>query len=327
MALMSPDELVASLRAGDRRALARVASIVERGGAPGRELSSLIFGDVGRAHRVGITGPPGAGKSTLTARLTSELRRRGRRIGVVAVDPSSPFSGGALLGDRTRMNRLEGDPGVFVRSLAARGALGGLASAAEAVGDAIDAAGFDVVIFETVGVGQSELDVAIATDSVVVVTVPEGGDGVQAMKAGLMEIADLFVLNKADRPGAREAAATLRSFQRTQIRGAYRWDVPLLSVSAADGTGISLLADALAQHRAALDADNGDAPTEGTLRRRARYEGRVEQLVENELRARWRTDTMLSRIAEAAGSLGSGAQAGASPEVLADEIVRSISRW
>ncbi|HEX7344962.1 MAG TPA: methylmalonyl Co-A mutase-associated GTPase MeaB, partial [bacterium] len=196
---------------GDLRALSRIISWIEnsRGDIPA-ELKP-IFSRTGRAFRIGITGPPGAGKSTLVDGLAMFCRAEGRSVGIIAVDPTSPFSGGALLGDRVRMNRAGLDSGIYIRSMATRGSLGGLAEAALDAADILDAFGKDVVILETVGVGQSELDIARAADSTVVVLVPESGDGVQAMKAGLMEIGDIFVLNKADRPGADRAAEELKS--------------------------------------------------------------------------------------------------------------------
>jgi LAO/AO transport system kinase len=198
--------LLEDIRAGRRAALSRAISIVENQRDGFRGLLSALHGRLGHAHRIGVTGPPGAGKSTLTAGLIASYRRRGETVGVIAVDPTSPFTGGALLGDRIRMNEISMDGGVFVRSMATRGSLGGLALATKEVADVMDAFGFDRVIVETVGVGQSELDIAAAADSTVVVLVPESGDGIQAMKAGLMEAADLFVINKADRPGADRLA-------------------------------------------------------------------------------------------------------------------------
>ena len=199
-------QLLTDFRAGKRTALARAISIVENE-RPGFEaLLEALHPSLGRAHRIGVTGPPGAGKSTITSALTAIFRARGERVGVVAVDPTSPFTGGALLGDRIRMNDVALDDGVFIRSMATRGSLGGLALSTREVADVMDAFGFDRVIIETVGVGQSELDIAAAADSTVVVLVPESGDSIQAMKAGLMEAADLFVINKADRPGAQRLA-------------------------------------------------------------------------------------------------------------------------
>jgi LAO/AO transport system kinase len=182
--------------------LARAISLVENGPPGFEELLAGLHGKLGRSRRIGITGPPGAGKSTLIERLVSSYRARGLTVAVIAVDPTSPFTGGALLGDRIRMERAALDPGVFIRSMAARGSLGGMAVTTGEVADVMDAYGFDRILIETVGVGQSELDVAAATDTTVVVLVPESGDGIQVMKAGLMEIADVFVVNKADRPGA-----------------------------------------------------------------------------------------------------------------------------
>src|SRR5262245_61413450 len=194
---------------GSRRALAKIITAVENDQTSAPELLDAIYPKVGRAYRLGITGPPGAGKSSLVDGLTKLLRKNGHTVGIVAVDPTSPFTGGALLGDRVRMNDLVTDPGVFIRSMATRGSLGGLSQKAREAGDVLDAFGKDFVIYETVGVGQSELDIVEAADTVVVVLVPESGDAVQAMKAGLMEIADVFVMNKSDREGAGRALSEL----------------------------------------------------------------------------------------------------------------------
>ncbi len=199
---MGTGTLLDDLGAGRPAALARAISMVENAVPGFEQLLRGLHGRTGRARRIGITGPPGAGKSTLIERLASHYRAAGATVGVIAVDPSSPFTGGALLGDRIRMERASEDPGVFIRSMASRGSLGGMATTTAEVADVLDAAGFARILIETVGVGQSELEVATAADSTVVVLVPESGDGIQVMKAGLMEIADVFVVNKADRPGA-----------------------------------------------------------------------------------------------------------------------------
>ena len=200
------DTLLTDFLAGKRTALARAISVVENQRAGFEEMLAALHERLGRAQRIGITGPPGAGKSTLTSALVQGFRQRAETVAVVAVDPTSPFTGGALLGDRIRMNEVALDPGVFIRSMATRGSLGGLAVTTKEVADVLDAFGFDRVLMETVGVGQSELDIAAAADTTVVMLVPESGDSIQAMKAGLMEIADIFVINKADRPGAERLA-------------------------------------------------------------------------------------------------------------------------
>jgi LAO/AO transport system kinase len=306
-------DLLDRFRAGQRVALARAISMVEDA-RPGFEaLLHDLHPRMGRAHRIGITGPPGAGKSTLTSKLALQLRKEDERVGIVAVDPSSPFTGGALLGDRIRMNNISTDPGVFIRSMATRGALGGLATTTKEVADLLDAYGFDRVVLETVGVGQSELEIAGTADTSVVVLVPESGDSIQAMKAGLMEIADVFVINKADRPGADRLAqelevmlhmrlgdmpanaghhgVSLKSVQKAAREGVRAvaeekgaWAIPVLKTVAQSGEGIEELWRTLDRHRVYLESSG-----ELSRRRQARLEERVRAVVERRLqRLVWR---------------------------------------
>ncbi len=249
------EELVQRLLAGDRRALARAISLVENSAPEGRRALALLYRHTGRAHIVGVTGGSGAGKSTLTTGLALELRRRARTVGIVAVDPSSPFSHGALLGDRIRMQELTRDPAVFVRSMATRGGLGGLAPMTAEVVAVLDAAGKDVVVVETVGAGQDEVEVASAAETTAVVLTPAAGDEVQAMKAGLMEVADILVVNKADLPGADALMVQLAAMTAIASRG--RLETPILRTVATKGEGIAELADAIDEHRRRLAASGG----------------------------------------------------------------------
>jgi LAO/AO transport system kinase len=258
---------------GDRRALARLITWIENGSPGVGEAIALLYRASGGTYCLGITGAPGAGKSTLTDRLISALRERDRSVAVLAVDPSSPFSGGALLGDRIRMGRHAGDPGVFIRSLANRGHLGGLSAAVPQVARALDAFGFDWTIVETVGVGQAEVEVAGETDTTVVVVTPGWGDHVQASKAGLLEIADVFVVNKADRPGAKAAARDLR-LELKLAEGAGAWRPPIVLASSATGEGVDDVLAAAEEHRAHLESDGGLDE-----RRRARLLGELRALV------------------------------------------------
>ncbi len=246
-------ELADRVRARDRHAIARAINAVEAGGDSASPLLTALEPDIGNAHRIGITGAPGVGKSTLVTAIARALRKLDREVAIIAVDPSSPFTQGALLGDRVRMAELDHDDGVFIRSMASRGALGGLSDATRGAADVLDAAGFDVIIVETVGVGQSEVEVARATDTTVVVVSPESGDEIQAAKAGLMEVADLFVVNKCDRPGGSATAATLTALaDRRHRHRPDGWPAEILCTEAIAAKGIAGLVAAIDRHRAWL---------------------------------------------------------------------------
>jgi GTPase len=343
-------ELVRNLAGGRKVALSRAITLVENR-APGfRDLLAAVQPHVGRAHRIGITGPPGAGKSTLVAALVAGWRQQELRVAVIAVDPTSPFTGGALLGDRIRMNEIALDAGVFIRSMATRGSVGGLALTTQEVADVMDAAGFDRILIETVGVGQTELDIARATDSTVVVLVPESGDGIQAMKAGLMEVSDLFVINKADRSGAdrmvRDISMMLHLRAGRALRGvpahhgvdlariardragpaaapepepADEWDVPVLQTVASEGRGVAELAEALERHFDWLERTG-----ERTTRRRRRLAGRVREVVDRAVRQIvWEERGGRRVLEENADGLGTGA---VSPYDVAARIVDQTVR-
>jgi LAO/AO transport system kinase len=271
------EALVAGVLAGDRRAVARAISLVEDGRPELEELSAGIYAGTGRASTIGLTGAPGVGKSTLATELVRAERDAGRSVAVLAIDPTSPYTGGALLGDRVRMQEHATDPGVFIRSMATRGHLGGMALAAPEAVRILDAAGYQEVVVETVGVGQAEVEVAAATDTAVVVLAPGLGDAVQMAKAGILEIADVFVVNKADRDGAGEVARELR--QMLHLGAAREWDPPVLLASATAREGIDELRSAIATHREHLEA-SGELET----MRRARLLREVESLVAERFR-------------------------------------------
>ena len=286
-------QLASAIRAGEPRALSRGLSWVEAGGARAETLSELLYPHTrpapGVPHIVGITGATGAGKSTLVTALAREARTGGRKVAVLAVDPSSPYSGGAILGDRIRMHELSADPGVFIRSMATRGALGGLAPAAADAVDLLSAAGYPLVLVETVGVGQDEVDIMRLAHSTVVVSVPGMGDDIQALKAGIIEIADIHVVNKADRGGSERTIAELKALLAMQMIPAGGWSVPVLSSVATRGEGAAKLLEALDAHLAYLNAS-------GDMQRRERLiaESRVLKLAQ-------------ARIAETMGHPAGGA--------------------
>jgi LAO/AO transport system kinase len=244
--------VIQGVLAGDRRAVARAISMVEDGAPDLEALSAGIYASTGRASTIGLTGAPGVGKSTLATELVRAEREVDRTVAVLAIDPTSPYTGGALLGDRVRMQEHATDPGVFIRSMATRGHLGGMALAAPEAVRVLDAAGYDEVVVETVGVGQAEVEVAAATDTAVVVLSPGAGDAVQMAKAGILEIADVFVVNKADKDGAGDVIRELR--QMLHLGAARPWDPPIVRTSALRNEGIDELRDAVAEHRAFLEA-------------------------------------------------------------------------
>jgi len=298
---------------GDARAVARAISLIEDDTPSGAELIRRIFPSTGRAYLVGITGPPGSGKSTLVDRLTAEIRKTAKTVGVVAVDPTSPFSGGALLGDRVRMQAHAGDAGVFIRSMATRGNLGGLARATSDVALVLDAAGKDVVLIETVGVGQDEIDIVRTADVSIVTVVPGSGDEVQALKAGIMEIADIFVVNKADREGADRTVASIDANLSLQTFAPGEWRPPILKTEATTGRGVAELLATIERFRAHTAGSQGS-------RRRARAEFRVRELLAQ--RFVQHVEERVLGADELAGILDRIAARELDPYAAVDEIVR-----
>uniref|UniRef100_A0A832DL21 Methylmalonyl Co-A mutase-associated GTPase MeaB n=1 Tax=Ignavibacterium album TaxID=591197 RepID=A0A832DL21_9BACT len=283
---MIDKSLIEKLLNGDRRSVARAISFIESDNNLTSEYLKVLYSKVGNAYRIGITGPPGAGKSTITNQLTKLYRKQNKKVGIIAVDPTSPFTGGALLGDRVRMSDVGMDAGVFIRSMATRGSLGGLSKKAIDAADILDAAGFDIIILETVGVGQSELDIAQAADTTIVVLVPESGDSVQAMKAGLMEIADLFVLNKCDRPGSQQAYTALQTILMIKEHDENSWLPKIVKAVASENKGIEEIAEEIEKHKSFLIEKNLFQS-----KRQNQAKLRIKEIVENKLREKlWSED-------------------------------------
>ncbi|MET0916791.1 MAG: methylmalonyl Co-A mutase-associated GTPase MeaB [Jiangellaceae bacterium] len=309
-------ELVERARDGDPRAVARLISQVEDASPALREVMSLLTPHTGRAAVLGVTGSPGVGKSTTTSALVTAFRADGRRVGVLAVDPSSPFTGGALLGDRVRMQEHATDPGVYIRSMATRGHLGGLAWATPQALRVLDAAGCDVVIVETVGVGQSEVEVAALADTTLVLLAPGMGDGIQAAKAGILEVGDVFVVNKADRDGADQVVRDLRSTIRLAERQPGDWREPIVKTVAVRGEGMAELIEAIDKHRDWMERSG-----ELARRRRRRVRDEIEAIAATALRRRFgdvHGDARLDVLAEKVltGELD--------PYAAADEIIEAL---
>ncbi len=286
------------LLSGNKRALSRAISLLERDDPLAARIMAEVHPQSGSGYVIGITGPPGAGKSTLVAQLTREYRRQGRCVGILAVDPSSPFSGGALLGDRIRMEGHYLDAGVFIRSMSTRGAHGGVPRIVKGVVRLLEASGKDVTMVETVGVGQTELDVMGVADTVVVALVPEAGDAVQTLKAGLMEIADVFVVNKSDRPGAQQMTANVRSLLTLSPAG-HGWMPPVVETQAVKGVGIDELAQAIQQHRQHL-AESGELEERRRKRRSSELtealRDRVARRVERQITGSAALKAMVERV-------------------------------
>ncbi|MEO0074088.1 MAG: methylmalonyl Co-A mutase-associated GTPase MeaB [candidate division WOR-3 bacterium] len=274
----STTDLIRAFQKGDRRACGRLMSLVENGYEEAVVVLDQLYSLTGRAYRIGVTGPPGAGKSTIVEKLALTCRKAGGTVGIVAVDPTSPFSGGAVLGDRVRMSSLFNDPGVYIRSMATRGGMGGLAARTKEVCDLLDAFGRDFIIIETVGVGQMELDIADAAHSTVVVLVPESGDSIQALKAGLMEIADIYCVNKADREGADRLVLEIEGILELRPRN-NGWNPPVLKTVATSGQGIERLYEQLLAHRAFVQQSGLDR-----LKREQTVRNEIQAIVDERLR-------------------------------------------
>jgi LAO/AO transport system kinase len=293
---VSVTSLVDQLGTGAQRPLARLISMVEREDPAVPTIMQRLHPRLGKAYSIGITGPLGGGKSTLVDRLTAALRQQGLTVGIIAADPTSPFSGGAILGDRIRMQQHYLDAGVFIRSMATRDRHGGLPPTAKDVMKLMDAAGKDIILVETVGVGQTELDIVETTDTTIVLLVPEAGDAIQTLKAGLMEIADIFVVNKADRDGADRLMAELRMMREIQ-QTSDGWDVPIVATQAHRGVGVDTLSDTIQAHRRFLE-ESGELQRRRARHRRNELWALVEHRVRQRLTLRVREDPTLAALVE-----------------------------
>jgi LAO/AO transport system kinase len=300
MAATATGDLLDRARSGDKRSIARLVSVVENDDPGAAEAMRALYPKTGNAQTVGITGPPGGGKSTLVNRLAGLYRERAARVAIVAVDPSSPFSGGAILGDRIRMRERFLDDGIIIRSMASRGHAGGLARATTRVVNVLDALGTDIVLVETVGVGQEEVDVIRVVDTVCLVTVPGLGDDIQAIKAGVLEIADVLVVNKADRPGADDAARDLA--QMLSLAKDRPWKTPIVRTSAQSGEGLPQLIEAIDKHRA-WSRESGDHIERRRAAARSEVEALLQEALLRELEGRVgesRLDAAVARVADRA---------------------------